>query len=451
MLRKVLITTIGQHQRQQKWQRLIVSTNFSSSSEFKHIPWNEMFEELLSYRSKFGDCHVPTNKLDKKERHELGISEQLSDWVTAQRKEGRKGEVHRERKVQLEGAGFFFDSNLARWHRRYNQLREYEKDHGQLKVKYSHNPKLWRWTAKQRTDYKMDILEIDEIELLEEIGFVFDETEQDWDKYYKEAKKHYEVHGPLKECYELMNQSLKNWLNLQKNVHRVWKERGGVDPPSSLSQGRIDLLTKLQINWDPLVFKSWDEQWAELSAFQATNGHSRVDHDCSLGKWLQQQREKFKKGGLSDDQKGKLESLDIVWNMNDWRWEKNYKQLIEFHEKNGHFQIPTYVGEKDSDEYEFSRWAGRQRTQKHLLSTERIEKLDSIGFPWKLHEYSWEQNYLKLKQFRDECGNFNIPQDTHPVLYSWLYKHIQTYNTTQSPDEFPKHLRERFEKLEGLG
>ena len=105
----------------------------------------------------------------------------------------------------MEGAGFFFNSNLTQWHPQYNQLKEYKKDHEQLKDNYSYNPKFWRWTVKECTDYTMNVIGMNKAELLEETCFVFDKTKQDWDKYYTEVKRGYTVNGPLKECYELMN------------------------------------------------------------------------------------------------------------------------------------------------------------------------------------------------------------------------------------------------------
>lgn len=66
------------------------------------------------------------------------------------------------------------------------------------------------------------------------------------------------------------------------------------------------------------------------------------------------------------------------------RWEKNYKQLCEFHEKHGHANVPTKYGQNKA----LGRWITEQRAaykkyskgETSSMTPERVAKLRLLGF-----------------------------------------------------------------------
>lgn len=83
----------------------------------------------------------------------------------------------------------------------------------------------------------------------------------------------------------------------------------------------------------------------------------------------------------------KLESIGMQWRLaNVVGWDKRYKQLQEYHAKNGHVHVPqSYPPDKS-----FGRWVMKQRSEyslrlrgkKNQLTDERIANLEALGFAW---------------------------------------------------------------------
>ena len=59
-----------------------------------------------------------------------------------------------------------------------------------------------------------------------------------------------------------------------------------------------------------------------------------------------------------------------------------YQALQEYKKEHGHCNVPQSY----SDNPQLGRWVSRQRQAKknEILSTDKIQKLDQIGFQWTL-------------------------------------------------------------------
>ncbi|HBX50144.1 MAG: hypothetical protein A2275_06045 [Bacteroidetes bacterium RIFOXYA12_FULL_35_11] len=77
----------------------------------------------------------------------------------------------------------------------------------------------------------------------------------------------------------------------------------------------------------------------------------------------------------------KLELLGIDWSIYVRPgWEKQYEELVRFKKKNGHCRVPQKFKENKS----LANWVSIQRRDKYKLSEEQIEKLNAVGFIWKV-------------------------------------------------------------------
>ena len=65
----------------------------------------------------------------------------------------------------------------------------------------------------------------------------------------------------------------------------------------------------------------WYMRLDELKEYKSKNGHTNVSqkHGGSLGMWVNTQRTAYSKGKLSDERVQKLDALDFVWNIRDWK------------------------------------------------------------------------------------------------------------------------------------
>jgi len=72
--------------------------------------------------------------------------------------------------------------------------------------------------------------------------------------------------------------------------------------------------------------------------------------------------------------------------------------------------------------------ADKKRSMCSGISKDRIQQLESIGFRWRASEYLssqndiWEAMYEKLKQYKAEYGDTDVPQKyaDNPQLGSWV-------------------------------
>lgn len=133
------------------------------------LPWDQIFEELKSYKEENGDCFVP---------HKYPPNPQLGTWVTKQRThyhifmESKKqaagsnsvpcgSHMTEERIARLEALGFAWSGNsnprYISWDTRYGELVAYKEEHGDCLVpnQYPSYPKLGHWVTTQRTHYRL--------------------------------------------------------------------------------------------------------------------------------------------------------------------------------------------------------------------------------------------------------------------------------------------------------
>ena len=132
--------------------------------------WGERFNELKSYKRKHRNCDVPKN---------YSPNPQLGQWVQTQRSFHKRGELSDDRIERLEELGFQWVVgrggvfNTQKWNNRFNDLKSYQRKHGNCDVpqNYPHNPQLGVWVQTQRKTHKKGELSEDRIVRLNQLGF----------------------------------------------------------------------------------------------------------------------------------------------------------------------------------------------------------------------------------------------------------------------------------------
>ena len=247
----------------------------------------------------------------------------------------------------------------------------------------------------------------------------------------------------------------------------------------------------------------WNTMYKKLLDFRAEHGHCLVPHSTkgnkeltSLGRWVANQRVFYKmhqdgkQGHIKPQRIHLLEKIDFVWNVNDMIWDNKLQELIKYKEENGTCDVPP----KCSKEHKKLRnWVELQRQQYRLhrakrttsLSLERINKLESMGFEWRIsdgagdHGHSakkkkraiidptkdeleewWNTNFEELKAYRQENGHCRMHQRA-PVdsqrsrqgtsrlrdFASWQRKEWKRLQKGEPSDM----TQERIQKLEEIG
>jgi len=169
---------------------------------------------------------------------------------------------------------------------------------------------------------------------------------------------------------------------------------------------------------------------------------------------------------LTEERMQVLTSIGFVWDVvaadNDARWKKRFEELKEYKAINGHCNVPQST--------DLGKWVKMQRENKNetdlkkagntpsrkkpkpCLSEERIAKLESIGFLWRVAKpaVGWESRYQQLVEYRNQHGNCDVPQSYPPdkPFGRWVMKQRCQHSLklrsekSQLTDEREKRLNE---------
>jgi len=109
-------------------------------------------------------------------------------------------------------------------------------------------------------------------------------------------------------------------------------------------------------------------------------------------------------------------------------WEKRCGELIRFKNLHGHCRVPQLY----PDNPPLGKWVNAQRSQykyweegkKSILTEEKIEALNNLGFIWRIGpaQSTWNERLEELKQYKAQFGNCNVPQvfPECPKLSKWV-------------------------------
>ena len=391
--------------------------------------WNARFKELLGYRSEHGDCNVPR-------RGKLGM------WVSKQRTAYTGGSLEQERIDRLSSIGFKWAGERydEQWNARFKELLDYRSEHGDCNVPKGQG-KLGTWVINQRQVYVAGSLLQDRIDRLNSLGFKWalgGRVDEHWNARFKELIEYRSEHG---DCDVPQKQGkLGTWVNSQRAAYKV----------SKLSQDRIDRLNSIGFKWalrEAAPKVPWETRFDELFRYKTEHGDCSIPtRQAPLGKWVNTQRQQYKKGKLSQDRIDRLISIGFKWTQKEGGptvpWETRYNELVRYKAKRGDCNIPVSQGQ-------LGKWVNKQRTvyKAGSLAKDRTDRLISIGFKWALKETSpkvpWETRFDELVQYKAKHGDCKVPR-SQGQLGEWV--DTQRYRYTKS-----KLAQDRIDRLNNIG
>ncbi|MFP7486411.1 helicase associated domain-containing protein [Priestia filamentosa] len=137
---------------------------------------------------------------------------------------------------------------------------------------------------------------------------------------------------------------------------------------------------------------SWHDRYRQLVKYKEKYGDTVVPttfKNRGLSQWTMQQRRLYKTNSLPQHMVEMLESIGFVWrvtakhrNIKQEAWDQKYEELLEYKNIYG----DTLVSLTSPSYKSLARWVSNQRTayHKNMLSDKRKEKLEAIGFRWRL-------------------------------------------------------------------
>lgn len=360
------------------------------------------------------------------------------------------------------------------WDGKFGELLAYKTKHGDTDVPLRYETNLGAWVVNQRVIRKKGMLSTSRIKQLDEIGFIWDTLDFQWEARFSELLKYMSQHGNM-DIPQSDPTGLGQWISNQKsNLKRgelcperkvkldeagfVWNSRdskwdenfnellaykvsyGNVDVPANWSTGlgswvnsqrgrkkrgaitldQIKRLEEIGFDWNPLT-SNWDEMFKELVEYKAINGHTDVPQrpTTALGRWVRGQRDSFKVGRLLPQQKNRLEEIGFVFDTLSSKWDEMFNELLQYKAEHGHANVPinwpTYLG----------TWVSLQRKAKKassrgMLAPDRMNKLDDIGFIWDALDFEWKMRFNELVAYKSSYENVNVPSDWPSGLGKWI-------------------------------
>ena len=278
------------------------------------------------------------------------------------------------------------------WDINFGKLQTFKEKYCDCRVPWSfeEDQPLARWVHTQRFFYSKGKISLERKARLDCLGFEWDPLDADWEFYFAKLQDYKTKYGHCRVThqYKIDDCSLGWWVTSQKRAFYKNNKR-------KLSSERIAKLDALGFEWG-VSRVDWEQLFAKLQDFKTKYGHCRVSQsykidDCSLGWWVTTQRRAFHKNNkrkLSPERIAKLEALGFEWGRQYGQrsarrsWDQSLAMLQDFRKQNGHCNIPNPY----KDDLQLGRWIMTQRGtySKGKLPTDRISRLEALGFEWKV-------------------------------------------------------------------
>jgi len=116
----------------------------------------------------------------------------------------------------------------------------------------------------------------------------------------------------------------------------------------------------------------------------------------------------------------------------DKKWDTMYQLLLEYKAQHGNTLVPRGYDKNP----QLGGWVERQRFRysKKQSSSDRVMRLESIGFVWSCQKLvPWESMFQLLKEYKAQHGNTLVPRryDKNPQLGKWVDIQRWRYSKTQ--------------------
>jgi hypothetical protein len=246
------------------------------------VSWNAMADRLAAFQKQHGTTMVPAHygqdrplahwvirqrsqygkyvltEQAKDHRHSPGrndydslvmrISQDTGDVSKSQGE--RSGghfrklspEIIAARICRLIDMGFVWDPLEQQWMEVYKRLVAYQQSSNTTLVPkdYEPDPQLGEWVQKQRKLHNAQKLSQSRIDRLNDIGFVWEPQDVQWQELFGRLKKYGDIHGnTVVPGNYPSDQELANWVATQRKLHKR----------KALSEERVALLNSIEFLW----------------------------------------------------------------------------------------------------------------------------------------------------------------------------------------------------------
>ena len=413
------------------------------------------FQETLLYKESTGNPNTP-NTYKTTEGFSLGT------WQNNQRSNYKTGKISPERIERLENIGFKWDILEEQFEIGFKETLLYKEKTGDPNVPATYKTTegflLGSWQSNQRGNYKTGKISPERIEMLENIGFKWDIREKWFEEGFQETLLYKERTGDSNVPRTYMTAEGFQLGSWQSNLRNNYKTR-------NLSPERIKRLDDIDLKWD-IREEQFEKGFQETLLYKESTGNPnalssyKTVEGFRLGNWQSFQRKNYSKGYLSPGRIKRLEEIGFTWEKLEEKFENGFQETLLYKESIGNPNaLSSY---KTTEGYLLGSWQSDQRNnyKEKKLSSERIKRLEEIGFTWGILEAQYEKGFQETLLYKNSTGNPNAPSsyktDEGYLLGSWQSVQRKNYSKGNlSPGRIKRleeigfiweRLEEQFEK-----
>ena len=224
----------------------------------------------------------------------------ISETFLIQRRSEKNNNLTPDQILRLEEIGFKWDPKDQEWYERFEEYKEYVRENKNPHVPKRH-PTLGNWITGLRRSKKNKKLSSKYIDLLNEVGFIWDPKDASWHEFYNELLEYFKDHGNTD--VPLSIRRLYTWISNQRKAKKN----------NELSEERIQLLDEVGFTWDKLE-QQWIGKYQKLLHYEKEHGNTKVPQNHpELGDWVSDQRVNKRKNKLSEERIRLLDKVGFIW------------------------------------------------------------------------------------------------------------------------------------------
>ncbi|GAT07398.1 Helicase associated domain protein [Mycolicibacterium novocastrense] len=311
----------------------------------------------------------------------------------------------------------------ASWEFWFGLMEQFVEQNGHANVPAAHKEsgyKLGAWVGEQRSVFAEGKLHADRESRLKQLpGWTWDSRAAAWEEGYSHFREYVEQngHAAIPATYKAADgYRLGQWLNVQRNAYA----KPGLD---------ADRERRLrELGWVPnLLDAAWEHGYRHYQCFVEREGHARVpqsheENGFRLGRWVNKQRQAYRKGSMDAERERRL--LELGWTSHPYvaAWEEGLERYRRFVEREGHANVQARYEENG---YPLGTWVSKQRVDyaNGRLDTDRERRLRELGWTPEVWAAAWEEGFSHYERYVEREGQARVLQqhkeDGYP-LGSWV-------------------------------
>lgn len=225
----------------------------STSDSFKENNYAKAEVEVMSNFTPDLSLQSVIGQLNEQKKYEVSLPAESTTTSSKSSKSKSKPSSSKDKDASTRFKPF----HEEKWSFHYKELLQFKKETGHCLVPHTFpaKPHLARWVKRQRRQYKLRLegnknstMTPERIDILNEIGFVWDSHEVIWNERFsqlvsfKQKVGHCRVPSYCKDCPQLAS-----WVKCQRRQYKLfWEEGKG----SSMTMDRIKLLNSIGFIWE---------------------------------------------------------------------------------------------------------------------------------------------------------------------------------------------------------